>query len=301
MGAYPAANCTCCASRCGGQPQVVSINDDVRPAVQGMAFGNQDIPDKWEDEIPDWLAALAPGLAAEEAAHAAREWAQCAKDLRQRARAFVHIARAGVPCRLLDQVACQARPATYKLDNAAEVLSIQEDVMTVQSSQRGVVTCLIAELRNIWVCTDSPLARRAHASLGGSAADVDLACMVLLDAPAGPVGLILRSPEAREEFLDCMAVLISGERLRCEPSLARCDLPGGLPPPEAQLRHVGRSLQSVHLSGPICAWLAHVGEDLLTPDQDEKEFAAQVKQTFAGDGSPRRREDTAVAGTTAPL
>lgn len=249
---------------------MVSINDDVRAPVQGLAFSNSDLPlEKWEEDIPEWLEALAPGLVAEEAAHAAKEWTECAKDLRLRTHSFLRNARAGVPCRIIDQIACQVRAATYKLDQASEKLSIQEEVVTAQCGQCRPITCLVAELRNVWVCADSPLARRVHAAVGGNTADLDLACMVLLDAPAGPVGIILRTAEAREDFLDCMAVLISRERLRCEPSLARCDLPGGLPPPEAQLRPKGRSLQSMHLSGPICAWLAHVGEDLFMSDHDE--------------------------------
>lgn len=298
MGAYPAAaNCTCCASRCGGQPQVVSINDDIRAPVQGLTFGNAELPvEKWEEDVPDWLAALAPGLVAEEAAHAAREWGDCAKDLRQRARAFVRSTQAGVPCRFLDQVACQARPATYKLDEAAKVFIIQEEQAPTQSTKRIPVMCLIAELRNIWVCADSPLARRAHMALSDAATEADLTCMVLLDAPAGPLGLLLRSSEVREDFLDCMAVLIASERLRCEPSLARCDLPGGLPPPEAQLRPVGRSLQSMHLSGPICAWLANVGEDLFKSDPDG--WGDEVGNH--GDVATTRMKDI-VADPTAPL
>lgn len=244
--------------------------------MQGLAFGDtHDDPsaEKWEDEIPAWLAALAPELVPEQAAYAAKEWAQCAKDLRVRTVGFLRKTQAGVPCRLLDQAACQARPATYKLDEAGQELSIVQEPMSIPASRSTCrpITCLVAELRNIWVCTDSALARRAHASIGGTPAEAELACLILLDAPAGPIGLVLRSSEAREEFLDCMAVLISRERLRCEPSLARCDLPGGLPPPEAQLRPVGRSLQSMHLSGPICAWLAHVAEDLFKGNSQDWE------------------------------
>lgn len=266
MGSYPAA-CNCCASRCGGQPTVVSIGDDIRAPVQ--AFPNADLDaavDKWEEDVPEWLATLAPGLKAEEAACAAREWARCAQDLRRRTRAFVRHAWAGVPCRLLEQATSRPVPASYKLDNDGVVFTVEELSTSSEASGRRH-TCLLAEVRNIWVCADSALARRLHGAIHGNA-DADLACVVLMDAPAGPVGLVLRSSEAREDFLDCMAVLIAAQRLRSEPGLARCDLPGGLPPPEAQLRPSGKSLQSVHLSGPICSWLAKVGEELFAPDVD---------------------------------
>jgi len=297
---------------------VVSINDDGRTPMQGLAFGNAELaPEKWEDEIPEWLAALTPRIVPEEAVDAAKEWVQCAKELRQRTAAFVQQAQkhGGVPCRLLDQAARKARPATYGLDEAGlQLRIIQDDETPATGSSTGPsaskpLTCLVGELRNIWVCADSPLARRVHASLlggGGAgtaaaaakAAELDLACLVLLDAPAGPIGLFLRSIEAREAFLDGMAVLISRERLRCEPSLARCDLPGGLPPPEAQLRPTGRSLQSMHLSGPICAWLARVGEDVFRSfaddwDSDQELGAGRVLGGGGGGGGgstpPSRR------------
>lgn len=260
MGAvHPATSC--CASRCGGQPSVVSINDDARAPLQAFAESETSL-EKWEEEIPEWLAALAPGLAAEEASRAATEWTMCAKDLRARTRTFVHNAMEGVQCRLLDKVTGQAPAAKFTLDEARQSVTFEELESTPTATRRRrTTTCLLAEVRNIWVCADSPLARRVHESVL-SDEEAEMSCMVLLDAPVDFVGLVLRSSEAREEFLDCMGVLIAGERLRCEPGLARCDLPGGMPPPEAQLRLPGRSLQSVHLSGPICAWLAKVGEHL---------------------------------------
>jgi len=226
--------------------------------------------DKWEEDIPEWLAQLSPGLVAEEAAIAAKEWARVAQDLRRRTRKFVHNAWVGVPCRILDQVSGKGLQASYVLDEDAAALMVNEHQVPGRCARDHL--CALADVRNIWVCADSALARRWHGSIHGMA-DSNLACLVLLDAPTGPLGLVMRSSEAREDFLDCLAVLISAQRLRSEPGLARCDLPGGLPPPEAQLRPPGRSLQSVHLSGPICAWLARVGEELLMPEVDQADGA----------------------------
>lgn len=60
--------------------------------------------------------------------------------------------------------------------------------------------------------------------------EAELACLVLVDGAAKMLPLLLRSSEvrgtwwswlgqAREDFLDCMAVLISSHRLRLEEML----------------------------------------------------------------------------------
>jgi hypothetical protein len=93
--------------------------------------------------------------------------------------------------------------------------------------------------------------------------DADMACVMLIDGLNGPIGLVERSAEAREEFLDCMAVLIAAQRLKKEPEVACCRRVAGPPPPEARLRPFGKSLQSAHVSGPICTWLAQAADDLM--------------------------------------
>jgi hypothetical protein len=118
----------------------------------------------------------------------------------------------------------------------------------------------------VWICADGELARRAHGALQHPC-DADLACVMLIDAPSGPIGLVERTSEAREEFLDCMAVLISAQRLQNEPEIACCRRADGPPPPEARLRPLGKSLRSEHISGPICVWLAQAAEDLMPNSQ----------------------------------
>eukprot|EP00929_Paragymnodinium_shiwhaense_P101866 TRINITY_DN65061_c0_g1_i1.p1 TRINITY_DN65061_c0_g1~~TRINITY_DN65061_c0_g1_i1.p1 ORF type:complete len:449 (+),score=79.80 TRINITY_DN65061_c0_g1_i1:170-1516(+) len=124
------------------------------------------------------------------------------------------------------------------------------------------VEARLADIHNVWLCTDSELARRAHRFLRHGSLDADPGCMMLIDVPSGPIGIVERTAQAREDMLDCLAPLIAAERLRQTPEIARCRT-AGLPPPEAKLRAPGRSLQSAHLFGPICAWLAQVGEDAL--------------------------------------
>jgi len=92
---------------------------------------------------------------------------------------------------------------------------------------------------------------------------IDAARVMLIDTPTRTLSLIVRSVEAREEFLDCMAVLIAVQRMHGEPDLVACNLSGGPPLPEAQLRPHGHSLQSMHLAGPICSWLAGVCASLI--------------------------------------
>mmetsp|Transcript_9364 Transcript_9364/g.26889 ORF Transcript_9364/g.26889 Transcript_9364/m.26889 type:complete len:318 (-) Transcript_9364:21-974(-) len=266
MGASQAS--CCCASRCGGQPHIVSIGDDARLPVHSLPNDEDLATERWEEDIPEWIYTLSPGLPPRDAAVAAREWARCAQDLRRRTRTFVQKAREGLVCRVL--AGGKAAPATASLDEGATRLTVVEPASAGRCGREH--ECPLADIYNIWVCADSALARRAHGAVS-SGAQADLACIVLVDAPAGPLGLVMRSSEAREEFLDCMAALIAAQRLRTAPGLARCDLPGGLPPPEAQLRPVGRSLQSAHLSGPICAWLARIGEEAIAGDVEDGQAA----------------------------
>eukprot|EP00913_Durusdinium_trenchii_P030251 g28341.t1 len=79
----------------------------------------------------------------------------------------------------------------------------------------------LADIRNLWLCSDSELARRAHQALApfAVAEEAELACLVLLDGARWPLPLLLRSSEAREDFLDCMSVLIAAHRQRLEKKL----------------------------------------------------------------------------------
>lgn len=165
-----------------------------------------------------------------------------------------------------------------------------------ESGRHTVRECQIADMRNIWVCSDSELARRAHGALRHGTEDADLACLMLIDAPSGPIALVERSSEAREEFLDCMAVLIAAQRLRSEPEVACCKRAEGPPPPEARLRPYGKSLQSMHISGPICVWLARAGEHVLPelsvielPGTDVYTLQAQPGQQLASVDQEGRR------------
>mmetsp|Transcript_121049 Transcript_121049/g.258466 ORF Transcript_121049/g.258466 Transcript_121049/m.258466 type:complete len:402 (+) Transcript_121049:104-1309(+) len=276
MGGQLSGECHCC-TRWGGPPPPGSGEDfcsSHRPGPSWAPPREEGLPSS--EVAPAWLAALTPGLAGEEAKEAANAWAQCAEDLRRRTRQFLRTAICGVPCRLIDAVAGRAAPARYTIDEAVTQLSVEEESGEDRSA-RGRVTrcCSLARVQNIWVCKDSELARRTHATLhpaDGLAPGIDPACFLLLDSPAGPIGLFESSVEAREDFLDCMASLIAACRLRSEPESAS-RLPGAPPPPEARLRPIGTSLRSVHLSGPICKWLAHTSEDLLPPAADGCEGA----------------------------
>lgn len=84
--------------------------------------------------------------------------------------------------------------------------------------------------------------------------------------------------EAMLIFLDCMAALISAQRLRNEPEVACCRRPKGAPPPEARLRPFGKSLQSAHISGPICVWLAQAAEDLLPSSHRQSQRPAAAEE-----------------------
>jgi len=176
-----------------------------------------------------------------------------------RARSFVCRAVYGGPCRLINHKAGSAAPARYVLDVDFETLTVDELRTPADAGPQQLrCSCNLAALRNIWVCADSELARCAHRALQRGVADADR--VLLIDVPTGPIGLVVHSPQAREEFLDGVAVLIAVRRARTEPQLARHGSLGGLRPP-------GLSLQSAHISGPVCAWLARAGggEGLLPP------------------------------------
>jgi len=280
MGLYP-AGCQCLgdpeSKSATGDPVVLDLaaaGDGFEPLRESYPYGEAS-----PESSPQWLAALAPGLDAEAAAQAADAWALCADDLRRRTRLFVGRAEAGVPCRLVDPKTRCALPARYVLDRAAAALRVEEaEAGGRGEAERLTRRCSLAEVQNIWVCSDSELACRALGDdIREGSADAELACIALIDVPEGPIGLVERSAEAREDFLDCMAVLVACQRLQSLPELASCGLPGRLPPPEARLRPIGRSLRSVHLSGPICMWLARAGEGLLAPPGKSRQPAATHK------------------------
>lgn len=291
MGQNPAFCCGPKASLVQG-PAVLNIDEELHAPLpspfespgQDQAHSPLEGGMSTARAVPQWLQALAPALVGEEAERAAEAWLQCKEDWRRRSRQFVRRVKApGVSCRVLDQRTGRAVVARYFLDDALTVLTVEAN--SVSSSGSGQVRhpdssqkpqergprpftqeTRLSEIRNIWVCADSELARRVCGSLRHAGAEADLACLMLVDAPAGPVSIVERSAEAREEFLDCISVLIAAQRVRKEPEAA-CRLPrDGPPPPEARLRPSGRSLQSSHLSGPICAWLAQVGEEILPCD-----------------------------------
>jgi len=276
MGLYP-AGCHCfaedpaadSAGTNGSKPvaahdQPAVATEHFGPLLEAYPYeGHGDIDGIQDAFDSSWLPPVAvEALDAQCAAKAADAWAHCADDLRRRVKSFVTRAEAGVPCRLVDARTHLARPALYTIDPSTAVLSVDEMNGADRNQRRR---CHLADVQNIWVCSDSQLACRAlgNAVQSGSA-DAELACMALIDVPEGPIGVVERSAESREEFLDCMAVLIATQRLRRAPEVACCDVPGRLPPPEARLRPTGCSLRSMYLSGPICPWLARVGEGLIS-------------------------------------
>lgn len=190
---------------------------------------------------------------------------------------------------MLDRDSGTILAAQWQLDETASMLVVQSS-RGPGCSRDLKRSCALAEVRNVWVAADSELCRRIYSTCrpesrtaSSSTApsptaqaaldrmeksrNAELGCLMLIDAPMGPIALLERTSELREEFLDCLAVLICAQRLRNEPDAACRCLLDGPPPPEARLRPFGRSLQSSHLSGPICAWLARVAEDAL-PSED---------------------------------
>mmetsp|Transcript_69963 Transcript_69963/g.130796 ORF Transcript_69963/g.130796 Transcript_69963/m.130796 type:complete len:302 (+) Transcript_69963:121-1026(+) len=279
MGAYPGPAVTCCGAKCG-IPQIVSIGDDNRmPDMAGQTAGQGGYGHATASNVPDWLGTLAPSLAGEEAVQAAEAWVRCREELRRRSRAFLVRAASGAPCRLVDQRRGVCHMARYTISADLDILHVEEEASTGVGDE--LITeedCCLADVRNIWVCTDSELARRARGVVHKFLADADpesdqeycktvfpeyAECVLLIDAPSGPLCIVEKTPEAQEEFLDTMAVLISMQRARTQVD-GQVLAPGGPPPPEVQLRPLGRSLQSAHLTGPIGVWLAEVGDGLAT-------------------------------------
>lgn len=264
------------ASRVGN-----GTDDDANTPVKGPGQGG-DPGLGTGDSLPEWLADLAPALIGEEAERAADAWVRCGDELRRRTRQFVRRAMCGMPCHLLDTRSGQLVSASYFIDDLAEAFVVEANESSTvptetdgasrildtyceqDSGEQMVRECQLADIRNIWLCADNELARRAYGQLHSElAGKVDPELVMLIDAPDGPLGLVEQGTEAREEFLDSMAVLIAAQRVRREPDVACCRRIEGTPPPEARLRPHGKSLQSQHLSGPICAWLAQAADDLL--------------------------------------
>jgi len=307
MGQNPAA---CCGSKCG-QPTIVSIGDDVCPPRHPVPDVDPGLTTT--DALPEWLSDLAPSLAGEEAERAADAWVRCGEELRRRTRQFVRRATCGVPCWFIDQRGGRTVPASYILDEGMETFFVEtaspcevQDAPQGQkaaacqddSSRHVACECLIREIYNIWICADGELARRVHGTLRHGC-DADLACVMLIDTPSGPIALVERSAEAREEFLDCMAVLVSAQRLRNEPEVAYCR--HGAPPPEARLRPFGKSLQSAHISGPICVWLAQAAEGLLPTSQAALNFpGTEICPPRAVAAQEARRKDAILVDIDAP-
>lgn len=209
-----------------------------------------------EEPIPDWLEDVLPGLPLKDGPRAAKEWTHSWERLATHSSQFITGAAAGCPCRFFDVATAKSRPAAYSVNKEATHLRVRLSETVVAGGNEDLVHDL-RDIKNIWVCSDSPVARKFHGSVRG-AEEADLSCLVLLDVPSGPFALIMRSSEARERFIDGMAVFIAARRLLQDDSVTRCGIPGGVPPPEARVRPVGRSLHSVHLTGPICAWLAKI-------------------------------------------
>lgn len=258
----------CCESKCS-QTSVVTIVDEFctqkYPGNPGLGVS---------DSVPEW----SPEVEAERAAEA---WAQCSDDLQRRTNQFVRRALSGIPCWFIDQQRGRTVPASYVIDDSLETFMIEtavqctSDLASEGTARHIAYKCHISDIRNVWVCADSELARRTHGTLK-HACDADYACTMLLDTLHGPAGLVERSSEAREEFLDCMAVLIAAQRLRKEPEIACCRSASGPPPPEARLRPIGKSLESTHVSGPICIWLAKAAEGVVSrADPDPRKLSRQ--------------------------
>ncbi|CAK0817575.1 unnamed protein product, partial [Prorocentrum cordatum] len=190
MGLQPSAS-GCCS---GGGPRGF-VWDEPGQLSLPEAGGAAEVPrcsaESGADEAA-WLpAGIAPRLSGAEAARAAREWASRAEGLRRRTLLFLRRTSGGSPCRLVDQQTGLAAPARYRVEDGGAVLVVEE--LGSAPSREKAFRCKLADVRNIWVCSDSELARRAHGALRRGAADAHLACVLLIDAPAGPLALVERS------------------------------------------------------------------------------------------------------------
>lgn len=258
QGASPLGGC--CGSHCG-RPAVVNIEEPYQPQNAAKPMSHAD-GDQINPGDPRSGFVVPAGSDSEENLADADGWSEEREDLRRRVKGFAKRAMAvpgtsmqGVPCRFVDRASQLTQPAKYSLDPQLRRLAVE-----TSSDGETVVECELAEIQNVWIRADSGLAQRAHKELRDVLPNNDLACLLLIDAPTGMIGLVERSAQAREEFLDCMAVLIAAQRVRAGTS--GCQRRAAGPPhPEALLRPPGKSLRSQHLNGPICQWLASVVED----------------------------------------
>lgn len=240
-------------------------------------------------DVPEWMKVLSPAFDSNQAILMLSAWEQFHEDLKRRTKHFVETMVAGLPCRVVNGPGkCTTAKAT--LDLLFTTLTISDCESALQ--QR----CFwLADIRNLWLCSDSELARRAHQALApfAVAEEAELACLVLLDGASQPLPLLLRSSEAREDFLDCMSVLIAAHRQRLEKDKAALPQPSWLPKPDlAGLRQYGCSLRSCHLAGPLGAWLATCAplgpvqaQSYATPESPCKGFKASAKSKSRARGA----------------
>lgn len=205
---------------------------------------------------PGWSSNEEPFLANGDAEEA---WSACREELRHRTRLFLERARRGVRCRFLLPNSGKLVPAVYSIDPPVERFAVR----SASRWQHEEWCCSLGDVRNIWVPADSELLRRVHSQV--RVPELQASGLLLIDAPSGPITILEEDPRTQEDFLDCMAVLIAARRLRSEPVVAAGQWARGPPPPEPRLRPLGKSLQSMHLSGPICEWLAQTGDSFLPP------------------------------------
>eukprot|EP00439_Symbiodinium_sp_Y106_P029699 s2764_g3.t1 len=247
-------SCHCCHAKSALEPIGAHNGDEVSLMSIGKAKqASEDV--KIFPELPEWLHQIAPMAEGEEALLLASAWSQYHEELTQRVRRFVDSALRGVACRVAEVAGpgSKCAGATFFLDPGLTTLTLQDRLENGVLRKRHF---WLADLRNLLVCADSELARRTHRTLSPYAVPEEalLACLVLLDGAAAPAAVVLPSAEAREEFLDCLGVLIAAHRQRQEPVAEQ--LPVWLPQPEAAgLRPPNFSLRSGHLSGALAAWL----------------------------------------------
>jgi len=231
-------------------------------------------------EIPDWMKALTPAFDSSEALLLLSAWEQFREDLKRRTQNFVDTVLVGLPCRVVN--------GPGKCIQAKATLDLHLTTLTVSDCELNQQRCFwLADIRNLWLCSDSELARRAHQALApfAVAEEAELACLVLLDGASQPLPLLLRSSEAREDFLDCMSVLIAAHRQRLEKDKPPPPQPAWLPKPDlAGLRQYGCSLRSSHLAGALSIWLATcapgnqgAAQSHVAPESPGKGFKASAK------------------------
>jgi len=226
------------------------------------------------------MKALTPAFDSSEALLLLSAWEQFREDLKRRTQNFVDTVLVGLPCRVVN--------GPGKCIQAKATLDLHLTTLTVSDCELNQQRCFwLADIRNLWLCSDSELARRAHQALApfAVAEEAELACLVLLDGASQPLPLLLRSSEAREDFLDCMSVLIAAHRQRLEKDKPPPPQPAWLPKPDlAGLRQYGCSLRSSHLAGALSIWLATcapgnqgAAQSHVAPESPGKGFKASAK------------------------